>query len=243
MASSYTVPVTAYGAGRHGVHNIAPMRSQLILSLILLAAAPLACEAQSTATLRLLQNAMTLTPDTGNGEHLYNQYCSACHQPSAWGNGPHKIPSLAGQQSLYLLEQLIQFSVRDRTQAAMHRVVTQPEITSAQAQRDISAYVAALPLNPNPDSGAGTQLHVGKRLYTQTCAICHGNDGAGSAEDLIPAIGGQRYGYLTVRLREFPREHTDLLEPALADVLRGLSPSELQAVAAYTSSLPALRAR
>jgi cytochrome c553 len=219
------------------------MRHCLIFGLFFLTAAPLACEAQSEATITQLQKSMTLTPDPQHGEHLYNQYCSPCHRPSAWGSAARKVPTLAGQQSLYLLEQLIQFSVRDRTNATMHRVVSNPEIDSPQGMRDVSAYVAGRPLNPNPDTGPGAKLDVGQRVYVQACATCHGTDGAGSQEDLIPAIGGQRYGYLIVRLGEFSNQHATYLEPAVVNILGALSPREIQAVAAYTSSLPALRAR
>jgi cytochrome c553 len=218
------------------------MRNHLIFGLLLLATAPLACEAQSVATITQLQKTMALTPDPQHGEHLYNQYCSPCHQPSAWGSAPRKIPTLAGQQSLYLLEQLIQFAVRDRMNTMMHRVVSNPEI-DPQAMRDVSAFVAARPPNPNPDTGPGAKLDVGQRVYVQACATCHGKDGAGSQEDLIPAIGGQRYSYLLVRLGEFSQQHTTYLEPAVANILGALSPREIHAVAAYTASLPALRAK
>jgi hypothetical protein len=44
-------------------------------------------------------------------------------------------------------------------------------------------------------------------------------------------------------MREFSHGRTPVLEPAVIDVLGGPSPSEFRSVAAYTSSLPALRAK
>jgi cytochrome c553 len=223
------------------------MRIRIALGLLLLAGTSLTCEAQSMTTLSLLQKTMALMPDPGRGERLYIQYCSACHHRSGWGSGPREVPSLAGQQDVYLLEQLIQFSVLDRKKAEMHAVVSQPQVASPQAMRDVSVYAAQRPRNPSPDRGDGAQLPAGKRLYTQSCSTCHGEDGAGNAADLIPAIGGQQYGYLLVRLRHFAQGHgaqqgSAGVEPAVVELLGQLSGDELQAVADYTSRLPALRA-
>jgi cytochrome c553 len=215
--------------------------------LILVAAmAPLACEAQSAATLSMLQKGLALKPDLQSGEHLYIQYCSTCHQRGGWGNGPREVPALAGQQDSYLLEQLLQFSNLERKKDEMHEVVAKPEIDSPQSLRDVSAYIASRPRNPRSDRGDGAQLLAGERVYAQSCVICHGKNGEGNRDDLIPAIGGQQYGYLLVRLRNFVKQHGAVergsLEPAVINLLAGLSPAELQAVADYVSRLPALQA-
>jgi cytochrome c553 len=212
---------------------------------LLVALTPWVCEAQSTTSFSLLQKAMALTPDVQSGEDLFIQYCAACHHRSGWGSGPREVPTLAGQQDQYLLEQLIKFSTRDRSKPEMHDVVTRPEIDSPQAMRDVSSYVAARPHNPKSDRGDGTQLTIGEHVYTQTCVICHGTRGDGNRDDLIPAIGGQQYSYLLVRLRHFAQDHQSQerqsLAPAVVNLLSRLSPDEIKAVADYTSRLPALQ--
>jgi cytochrome c553 len=224
------------------------MRSRNSLCLtLLLAAASRVCEAQSAATLKLLEKTLALQGDQHNGELLYIQYCSACHRRSGWGNGPREVPTLAGQQEGYLLEQLTKFSTLDRNKPEMHEVVTKPELAYPQALRDVSAYIASRPRDPSPDRGDGTQTGTGARLYAQSCAICHGNNGEGNRDDVIPAIGGQQYGYLLVRLRTFAQDHASQergsLEPAVVNLLSRLSPDEIKAVADYTSRLTALQAR
>lgn len=213
---------------------------------LLVVAAPVACEAQSTSTLNMLQKYLALPADLQSGEHLYIQYCSACHHRSGWGSGPREVPTLAGQQDSYLLEQLLQFSNLERKKEEMHEVVTKPQITSPQSLRNVSAYVAGKPRNPRSDRGDGTQLAAGERVYAQSCLICHGKNGEGNRDDLIPAIGGQQYGYLLVRLNNFARQHGAIeqgaLEPAVVNLLAGLSQPELKAVADYVSRLPALQA-
>lgn len=231
---------------RRPPHHAAMSTRTKFWPILALAAAPFACEAQSMATLSMLQKALALAPDLQHGEHLYIQYCSTCHHRGGWGSGPREVPSLAGQQDSYLLEQLLQFSNLERKKDEMHAVVEKSQIDSLQSMRDVSAYIASRPRNPRSDRGAGTQLTAGGRIYMQSCATCHGRNGEGDRADLIPAIGGQQYGYLLVRLRNLAQEHGAVergsLEPAVAYLLGGLSPADLKAVADYTSRLAALQA-
>jgi len=215
--------------------------------MLLLTAAALACRAQSTATLGMLEKAKALKPDLQSGEHLYILYCSACHYRSGWGNGPRKVPALAGQQDLYLLQELIQFSRLERQRGEMHEVVVRPAITGPQLLRDVSSYMAQLPRNADPDTGEGMQLRRGERLYAQRCRVCHGQNGEGDREGLIPAIGGQQYGYLLMQMRHFAKEHPAQepcaqSSPAAINLSARLSPVELKAIADYTSRLRALQA-
>jgi cytochrome c553 len=226
-------------------HSGMTIRVRIWLALLAVTA-PLAGEAQSMSTLSMLQKNLALQPDLRSGEHLYIQYCSACHQRSGWGNGPREVPTLAGQQDSYLLEQLLQFSNLERKKDEMHEVVAKPQIASPQSLRDVSAYIASKPRNPRSGGGDGTQLPAGERVFAQSCVICHGKDGEGNRDDLIPAIGGQQYGYLLVRLNHFARQHGAIeqgaMEPAVIKLLADLSPSERKAVADYVSRLPALQA-
>ena len=225
-------------------HPAMHIRAKLGLAF-LIATTPFVCEAQSTTSLSLLQKAMTLTPNVQSGEHLFLQYCAACHQRSGWGNGPREVPTLAGQQDVYLLEQLIKFSTEDRDKPEMHEIVSKPELANPQAMRDVSSYIDGRPHNPKSERGDGTQLAVGEQVFRQSCVICHGRSGEGNRDDLIPAIGGQHYGYLVVRLHHFKQQHDSQerqsLQPALVNLLERLSPDEIKAVADYTSRLPALQ--
>jgi cytochrome c553 len=221
------------------------IRTKIWLALLAITA-PLACEAQSPSTLNMLQKDLALQPDLQRGEHLYIQFCSACHHRSGWGSGPREVPTLAGQQDSYLLDQLLQFSNLERKKDEMHEVVAKPQIDSPQSLRDVSAYIASKPRNPRSDHGDGAQLLTGERVFVQSCVICHGKNGEGNRDDLIPTIGGQQYGYLLVRLNNFAKQHGAVeqgaMEPAVVNLLAGLSQAELKAVADYASRLPALQA-
>ena len=109
------------------------MHTRVTLGLTLLVAAtPFVCEARSMTSLSLLQMAQALTPNLQSGEHLYIHYCAACHHRSGWGSEPREVPTLAGQQDVYLLEQLIKFSTQDRSKPEMHDVVAKPRLPALQ---------------------------------------------------------------------------------------------------------------
>src|ERR1700693_358624 len=125
-------------------------------------------------------------------------YCKDCHGPSAQGyRGYFPIPRLAGQQVLYLENQLRAFIEHRRTNNIMFNVshALNPSMVSALAAnfRD---------LNPAPIGGAPRQLVAeGKTIFDDgvpdanvaACSACHGPDAAGTGE--IPRLAGQRYHY------------------------------------------------
>lgn len=188
----------------------------------------------------LLKTAMALTPDADRGAILYRQHCSACHDPQAAGKGLPDAPAIAGQREYYLLEQLAFFSALERNAPAMHSIVERPNLDNAQALRDLAAYVSHASGQPTAGRGDGHALAAGERIYSHSCAACHGSHGEGSDNEPIPAIGGQHYRYLLVQLEEFPSGHRSYVEPPVIDFTAGLSPEERKAVADYVSRLTAL---
>ncbi len=176
---------------------------------------------------------------------LYLQHCTACHGRHAWGDGPREIPVLAGQHESYLIKQLVHFvsGARQGSEmhgSAMHETLQPSDLDRAQAFRDLAAYLARAPHNPEPEHGEGPALKLGERDYTRGCTGCHGSDGAGSDREAIPAIGGQGYSYLLSQLRSFMSGR--LAHPAVADSPVALSVQEQSAVADYVSRLSYLSA-
>jgi cytochrome c553 len=92
-------------------------------------------------------------------------------------------------------------------------------------------------VRPTPDRGDGHALATGERIYSQSCAPCHGRSGEGSDNEPTPAIGGQHYSYLLGQLDAFPSGHRSYVEPPVLDFTAGLSPDERKAVADYISRL------
>lgn len=217
-------------------------RITVTLGCLALALTPLAVSGPAED---LVSQAQASTPDAHHGMVLYLQHCAVCHGRHAWGDAAREFPVLAGQHEGYLIKQLALFVSGARQESEMHRSfmhdALQPsDVDRAQAFRDLATYLAQLPRNPQPEQGESGALLLGERDYRRGCVGCHGNDGAGSERDGIPAIGGQRYSYLLTRLRSFSSGR--LTHPALADSPVALSAAEQSAVADYVSRLSYLTA-
>ena len=173
------------------------------------------------------------------------QYCKVCHGVSAQGfHGYYPIPRLAGQQPVYLQNQLRAFIEHRRTNNVMFNVAhsLSPSMVSALAA-NFSA------LNPPPLGGAPQQLtETGQKIFQDgmpdediaACAACHGPDAAGSGQ--IPRLAGQLYLYVIKTLSNWGAERGQ--NPANPDtsaimspVAHSLNKRQIEAVAAYVSTL------
>src|SRR5690242_9001138 len=210
---------------------------QIVLPLLCLLGTPCVLAADPRST-ELTMQALALTPDPAEGEVLYLKQCARCHKRSAEGNGPKWVPALAGQREYYLLLELVHFSTLDRTLPQMHEVLTRPDVNRAQALRDIAAYLARKERHFAVDHGDKRFVAAGERVYRQACAMCHGKNGEGSNAEPIPAIGGQHYFYLIVRLDDFASGHSNRADPPIPEFTAGLSAQEREGVADYISRLP-----
>jgi cytochrome c553 len=161
--------------------------------------------------------------------------CGACHAPKAWGSMDGAIPSLAGQQRRYLEKQLALFRSGARVDPAMQVVAAHSAIGNLDDVVALADYLAGLDPNPNPVKGSGEHLRVGQELYTHICAACHGADGRGQSGNRVPRIAGQHYPYLRRQIEAAASLHKDLAPPEMTSALRGMRPSEKDALADYIS--------
>ena len=172
-------------------------------------------------------------------------YCQDCHGPSGRGyRGFFPIPRLAGQQTEYFENQLRAFLERRRPNAIMANVahVLNPSMIAALAARFRS-------FNPEPIGGAPKGLvAMGRKIFEDgvpdaniaACAACHGPEATGWGP--IPRLAGQLYPYVVKTLTNWETERGQ--NPAIPDtsaimspVAHSLNKSQIEAVAAYVSSL------
>ncbi|MEW8505178.1 MAG: c-type cytochrome [Candidatus Thiodiazotropha sp.] len=72
-------------------------------------------------------------------------------------------------------------------------------------------------------------------MLANTCAGCHGTDGA-SAGDAMPIIGGMEKEYMQLVLAEFKSGERD--STIMGRIAKGYSDNELKAIASYIASKP-----
>jgi cytochrome c553 len=148
---------------------------------------------------REYEQALALTPDVANGLAIYRE-CAACHKPEGWGSTTGSVPQIAGQQRNVVIKQLADFRAGNRDSALMIPYASAESIGGAQAVADVAAYISTLEISVANGQGSGKDLELGKGLYQEHCAECHGGSGEGSNDGLAPRIQAQHYKYL---LRQF----------------------------------------
>ncbi|UFX46259.1 c-type cytochrome [Bradyrhizobium sp. 41S5] len=172
-------------------------------------------------------------------------YCKTCHGLSGQGyRGYFPMPRLSGQQQEYLENQLRAFVERRRINPVMANVAhaLSPSMVSALASHFRH-------LNPRPIGGAPSHsLAAGRQIFNEglpeanvpACAACHGSDGRGQNE--IPRLAGQLYEYTVGQLAGWSKvrgQGTSVDTSAvMVPTAHNMSRSQIEAVAAYVSTLP-----
>jgi cytochrome c553 len=195
----------------------------------------------------ILAAALSVLPMASHADDLQAklQYCKTCHGLSGQGyRGYFPMPRLAGQQPLYIENQLRAFIEHRRKNQIMANVahVLSPSMLSALAHHFRG-------LNPPPlDGGARGAMGLGKHIYEEglpesnvpACSACHGPDAKG--QDQIPRLAGQLPDYFYNKLINWTAERGQNRSMPDSSAVMGptshnLTKSQIAALAAYVSGL------
>lgn len=180
--------------------------------------------------------ALELTPSLENGKKIY-PLCASCHLKNGWGKPDGSYPVIAGQHRRVLIKQLADIRAKLRDNPVMFPFSDPETIGGAQAIADVAAYIASLPPDPAPGQGGGTQLELGKKVYTEKCGQCHGEQAQGNDEAFIPRLNGQHYMYLLRQIQAILTGYRKNANPVMEALVKTLSADEMLAVADYVSRL------
>jgi len=182
--------------------------------------------------------AMTLKPDRENGIEVY-EVCSACHLLEGWGTKNGTFPQIAGQHREVLIKQLADIRAGNRDNPTMYPFALPEAIGDEQAMADVTAYIAALPMNPDHGKGPwapGTPEHAeGEKLYRDNCVKCHGDHGEGIADKYYPRIEGQHYEYVVRQfewIRDGKRRNAN---PEMVEQIKNFTDKEMKMVINWVS--------
>jgi cytochrome c553 len=171
---------------------------------------------------------------------LVTQVCETCHGENGNSTDP-SVPSLAGQGSAYLANQLAGFQAQRRV-GVMSGIAM--NLTSADI-RNTANYFSQQILKAGtaraPDSSA---LRRGQAIYDEgiaatnvpSCASCHALDGAG-LPSAFPRLAGQHSRYIAAQLRAFRSDSRLSTNTMMQNVAAKLSNDEITAVANYIAGL------
>lgn len=154
--------------------------------------------------------AETQAPDEADiaaGQQSYAA-CASCHGQEGQGNLLMNAPKLAGLQPWYIDRQLryYQHGIRGanpddafgQQMAAMANMVS-----SAEARRNVSAYIDTLPTTPADITLTEGDAERGMRIYQANCASCHGADASGSWATDAPALARMDDWYIARQLENY----------------------------------------
>ena len=168
------------------------------------------------------QHKPSVNGDTFRGEELASA-CTMCHGERGISSDPANTPSLAGQDSFYLVTATLAYSNGQRNHDSMTGV---SDAVSEQELNDIALYFESqqavktdtfLPDNP-------------AQLVEERCSRCHGDRGY-STQPGVPRLAGQLEPYIVLAMQEYQQGlRKDPKMTAMSDVL---SLIEIKAIAAY----------
>lgn len=165
--------------------------------------------------------------------------CSYCHGPDGNSIQPD-IPNLAGQNAVYLLDQINKFSDKRRKNYVMNSLAKN---LTQEDKVNLAVFFASQTVKPVP---ADQQLAAqGKQVYSNVCRNCHGAEGLGDVN--FPRLAGQRSDYVKLTLMRF-KENTNTYKKVkqeanqrrnsvMESIVKRLSDEQIEAVAAYVSTL------
>jgi cytochrome c553 len=185
------------------------------------------------------RQARRLKADPEHGRTLFVT-CSACHQPDGGGRAKDGIPSIAGQQYQYILEQLADFRQSERVDLRMNAAASPHALKGPQDLADVAAYVADMPPHPTNDGGPGQFLTAGQNVYGRACSHCHGVAAEGNSKLRYPRLAGQHYSYLKRQMDimlvgDRPNVSWDHMK-----LLESLTPDEIDGISGYLARLNSL---
>jgi cytochrome c553 len=183
------------------------------------------------------QQALAMDAHPVRGEEIYLRYCARCHTVEGAGDAGKIIPALAGQRFAYLVRQLANFAGSQRDSPTMHGIATQPAIDDPQRWVDIAAYLNRLPPSAHNQVGRGEAVNLGRGIFHEQCASCHGKDASGDTAGFVPSLRHQHYGYLEKQMHKLAGGYRHNVDDELVLFMRSLDERDMRGTADYLSRL------
>ncbi|MEQ1559075.1 MAG: c-type cytochrome [Methyloglobulus sp.] len=152
--------------------------------------------------------------------------CFACHGDKGKGSDPH-LPSLAAQQSVYIVNQLNAFKSGERKNPAMQSKA------SNLTTEDINNYGAYFAVQQAAKAGGDSGLAQQGKVKAAMCLGCHG--GAGEGNGQYPRLAGQHPDYLAQQLSQF--KNGSRKNTTMQAIAANLSEDDIKVLAAFFGSL------
>lgn len=157
-------------------------------------------------------------------------FCANCHGPDGNSN-IGEVPNLAGQNPVFLLEQIRKFGEGSRKNEFMEQLI---RVLSEEDKINIAVYYAQQPVRLRPVTDTTLQAR-GMELYSKVCVRCHGEQGRGG--ERIARLAGQQPPYLNLALTRYRDRTGERIDPLMAANTAFLKDEDIKAVVEYVSHM------
>lgn len=161
--------------------------------------------------------------------------CSACHGRD--GNSrSDTMPILAGMDPAYFKKQINDYAKGQRPSPEMEPYAKQVLDLGVD---DLAAYFARQAMQPTAVRVDPAAVERG-RVASAECVVCHGKEGKGDKQKLIPNLAGQPPAYLRTQMLLFKQDQRnpqDVTLKAMKALMKTIPDERAADLAAYYSSL------
>jgi len=155
-------------------------------------------------------------------------FCANCHGVD--GNSKmSEVPNLAGQNPIYLLNQVNKFYTGERKDQWMEPAI---KLLNESERLNIVAYFSAMHVVP-ASSGPGGE--AGREIFQRVCVRCHGPQALGG--ERFPRLAGQQQTYIVRSLTRYRDRTGNRMEPEMLAMTAALKDGDIKALAEYLSAL------
>lgn len=161
--------------------------------------------------------------------------CNQCHGEDGNSKKPN-IPNLAGQNPVYLLDQIEKFADKRRKNYVMNAL---SKNFSQDDKENLAIFYANMKVNPIK---VNVKLaEKGQPLYIKQCYACHGEKGEGKSD--YARLAGQQPQYVEMTLRGFRdklknnSKQVKRSNTTMESISKALSNEDIKALAAYVTQL------
>ena len=150
--------------------------------------------------------------------------CMGCHGIENYKNAypKYSVPKLGGQSAIFIAAALAEYKAGARWHPTMKGMAS---TLSAQDHADLAAWFQG-PRRAQPGAKPAGTLPAA----AAPCTACHGQNGIGTMPE-NPTLAGQHADYLAQALNDYRRGKRQ--NPIMGSFASGLSPDDIQAIAAY----------
>ena len=180
-----------------------------------------------------------------SAETLAQQVCSSCHGVDGNSVSP-AFPQLAGQQAIYISNQLNNFRGHQRSDPAGSEYMwgLSHHLTDAQVAGLAEYYSKQTPRRPDWRSADPLQVAAGKEIYEKgvpeqniiPCNSCHGPKAEGI--ESFPRLAYQHANYIVRQLGVFQDTQGGRPGTPMEFVVHPLTGENKEAIAAYLQAFP-----